>query len=191
MPDRNRPIARIETRGGIEYGATTREGILFLGRTAQAGPCRVYYWLGPTLVVEDGFIEPAGSIFYRAKIDLHTNNIHVLPRDPIQADRLFAMVFSPEGVSEVPVKLASSESMEGDILEDPGQPLPPGAGLFVRDDMEKLLFVGLVSAEIKIGTDKYVAFAGTDRMREALLIPQLYPVVPEPKYRPDGISIVR
>ncbi len=191
MPDRNRPIARIETRGGIEYGATTREGILFLGRTAQAGPCRVYYWLGPTLVVEDGYIEPAGSILYNAKIDLQTNNIHVLPRDLMQADRIFAMVFSPEGVSEVPVKLAQGENFAGDILENPGQPLPPGAGLFLRDERQKLLFVGLVSAEINIGSDKYVAFAGTDRMREALMVPKLYPEVPEPKYRPDGISIVR
>ena len=58
LPDRSRPVAMIETRGGVEYGATTTEGILFLGRTATEGPCRVHYFLGgrATPMIEDGEI---------------------------------------------------------------------------------------------------------------------------------------
>lgn len=191
MPDRSRPIARIETRGGVEYGATTREGILFLGRTAQSGPCRVHYWLGPTLVVEDGYIEPAGGVFYRAMIDLQHQNVRLLPRDLTAADRIFAMVFSAGGVTEVPVRLANLAAVEGDVLVDPGRPLPAGASLFVRAADGDLQFAGLVAAELRLDGTRLIAFAGPDRLREALLSPQLHPKPPVPIHRPDGISIVK
>ena len=69
-PDRSRPLARIETQGGIEYGATTEFGVLFLGRTATEGPCRVRMFLGEQLIVDDGKIEPFGAGIWRASIDL-------------------------------------------------------------------------------------------------------------------------
>ena len=60
--DRSRPVVRIETRGGTEFGAATELGILFLGRTATEGPCRIHYWLGPDPVTTDGTIEHAGAV---------------------------------------------------------------------------------------------------------------------------------
>lgn len=191
MPDRGRPIARIETRGGVEFGATTREGILFLGRTAQSGPCRVHYWLGPTLVVEDGYIESAGGTLYRARIDLQHQNVHLLPRDLTRADSIVAMLFSPGGVTEVPVQLAGQGQIDGEVLADPGRSLPPGTGIFVRAPDGDLLFAGLVSAELRLGSQRLIAFAGPNRLRETLLTPELFPMPPSPKHRPDGISIVK
>ena len=52
-PDRTRPVVRIETRGGVEYGAATAVGVLFLGRTAASGPCRVRFFLGEQPLVCD------------------------------------------------------------------------------------------------------------------------------------------
>src|SRR5262245_34707430 len=70
--DRTRPVALVETTGGIELGATTELGVLTLGRSATDGPCRVRYFLGPTPMVETGTLAAASDTFTRAEIDLKT-----------------------------------------------------------------------------------------------------------------------
>ena len=55
--DRSQPVAVVQTTEGVEHAATTEFGVLFLGRTATEGPCRVHYYLGPTPMVEDGTID--------------------------------------------------------------------------------------------------------------------------------------
>ncbi|MFO0275767.1 MAG: hypothetical protein ACK533_00665, partial [Planctomycetota bacterium] len=64
--DRSRPVALVETTGGVEYGATTEFGVLPLGRTATSGPCRVHYFLGPTRVIESGTLDAAGGMHVAA-----------------------------------------------------------------------------------------------------------------------------
>ena len=69
-PDRSRPIVRIQTRKGVEFGAATSEGILFLNQHGAAGPCRVQFYLGPYPAVEDGTIEKFGGVYQEASIAL-------------------------------------------------------------------------------------------------------------------------
>jgi hypothetical protein len=191
-PDQTRPIARIETRGGVEYGATTSIGILFLGRTATEGPCRVHYFLGSQLVTEPGRIEQVGGLYYRAAIDLKHQTVNPLPRALRPDDELCAIVLDGSEATRVPVTLARGEGIEGDLLEEPERPLPAGAGLFRIDpDDERLQFVGLVAGTATLETDgtrrRLVVFTGLDRLREALLVPQRVPEPTQVKYRPDGI----
>ncbi|MEM7202529.1 MAG: hypothetical protein AAF628_19815 [Planctomycetota bacterium] len=192
-PDRSRPVARIETRGGVEFGATTAEGVLFLGRTAIEGPCRVHYFLGPkpTIMVENGTIEPAGGIYYRADMDLKTQAAPVLERSVETDDDLIAVLHMGSDTREVPVRLARTEGVTGDVLEWPGESLPAGTGLFCRID-ERLHFVGLVAGEASLSdATRFLVYTGIDRLREALAKPQPFPREDRIIHRPDDISVIK
>lgn len=193
--DRTRPVAVVETTGGVEFAATTQYGILTLGRTATEGPCRVHYFLGPTPMVEDGALAATGSTFCRAQIDLRTQNLRVLDRSPQTDDELMAM-WTPTGddVVRVPVTLAQLAGVEGDALTDPGRELPPGAAVFART-REGLRFCGLVSGRAVLtdasGRRAVYTFAGVDRVRELLAIPELQSPPQQVRYRPDDITVVQ
>jgi hypothetical protein len=194
--DRSRPVALVETTGGIEFGAATEFGVLTLGRSAASGPCRVHYFLGPTPLIESGQLVPTGSVFTRADIELKTQHARALDRTPSQDDELVAM-WTPDGTTtrSVTVQLARAPGVAGDLLAVPGQPLPAGAAVFCRGNDDTLLFAGLVAglATIDSGTaaGSYYVFAGVDRLRELLALPTPHPVDKVPKYRTDDIIVER
>ena len=193
--DRSRPVALIETTGGVEYGATTEFGILTLGRTATEGPCRVHYFLGPTPIVEDGTVKTTGALFARADMDLKTQHLRVLDRAPTSTDVLVAM-WTPDGVEtqSVEVALATDPGVQGDVLMDPGTELPAGAAIFANQD-GLLRFVGLVAGRATLegspSAGKYYVFAGVARVREMLAVPEVHPTDYETKFRPDSITITK
>jgi hypothetical protein len=194
--DRSRPVALLETTGGVEFGATTEFGVLSLGSTATDGPCRVHYFLGPTPIVESGALRAASATLVRAEIDLKTQHAPTLGRSPRVEDELWVM-WTPdaERVERVPVTLATGEGLEGDLLLDPGVDLPGGATVLCRGPSDESMFVGLISgvAEVDSGpaAGRYYVFAGVDRVREMLAVPQNYPVDMVPKYRADGITVMK
>lgn len=198
--ERSRPVALIETTGGVELAATTEYGILLLGRTATSGACRVHYFIGPTPDIEDGRLEPTGAVFTRAEMPLKHQAVRVLDRSPTAADQLLAM-WTPDGtnVRALDVTLATDDRVRGEaVLDDPGEELPAGAAVFRIDDKDRLYFVGLVAGKATFenpgsgssGRGFYV-LAGVDRVREMLAVPERYPVDYEPVYRPDGIRVLR
>lgn len=193
--DRTRPVALVETTGGVEFGATTEFGILTLGRTATEGPCRVHYFLGPTPIVEDGTIAPTGAMFARAVMDLKTQHLRALDRQPTDKDVLLAM-WTADGVETqtVDVTLANVQGVEGDVLQDPGRELPAGAAIFADED-GLLRFVGLVSGRATLsGTESagnYYVFAGVSRIRDLLAVPEVHPTDYETKFRPDDITVTK
>lgn len=194
--DQSRPVALVETTGGVEFGAATEFGVLTLGRTAQSGPCRVHYFLGPTPIVEDGELAGTGSLFTRADIDLKTMALRALDHAPTTGDRLVAM-WTPDGTSTrtVRVHLAKEPGVEGDALLDPGEPLPVGAAVLRQHADAGLQFVGLVAglAQVRDGGAErnYYVFAGVDRIREMLAVPAVHPRDAAPKYRTDDISVMK
>ncbi len=189
-------MVRIETRGGVEYGACTEEGVLFLGRTASEGPCRVHFFLGPraTPIVDDGTIHHLGGVYYRAVIDLKTPAVPVLEREPTAADTLVAMVHAGREVHRVPVRLAQRDDVSGDVLEWPGESLPAGTAILAQLT-ETLRFVGLVAGEATVQrgetSERFLVFTGTDRVREALAAARPHPSLPEVIHRPDDITVTR
>ena len=193
--DRSRPVVLVETTGGVECGATTELGILTLGRTAKSGPCRVHYFLGKTPTIEDGELVPTGTdTFVRAEIDLKSMAVRVLDHDPAASDALHAM-WTADGITthSVPVRLARDPGITGDVLHDPGQPLPVGATILRQHPDNGLEFVGLVAgkAEVEGRPQPYYVFAGVDRIREMLAVPELHPRDLSPKYRTDDISVLK
>ena len=193
--DRSRPVALVETTGGVELGATTEFGILTLGRTAQDGPCRVHYFLGPTPIIEDGAVRATGSTFCLADMDLKTMRLRVLDRPPTTDDELVAM-WTPDGVSveTVSVTLARTAGVRGDVLDDPGAELPAGAAVFARERGD-LRFVGLVAGRARLegapAAGSYYVYAGVDRVREMLAVPEVHPTEYETKFRLDDITVTK
>lgn len=193
--DWSRPVVLVETTGGVEFGATTEFGILTLGRTAQSGPCRVHYFLGPTPLIEDGELHETGSVFTRAEIDLKTMAVRALDHAPDPTDELLVL-WTPDGTTtqSVPVRLARVPGVQGDVLLHPGRDLPPGAAVLLPTHDDGLLFVGLIAAKATLsggeGERSYYVFAGVDRIREMLAVPQSETDM-VPKYRTDGISVLK
>lgn len=194
--DRSRPVALVETTGGIELGATTEFGVLTLGRSAADGPCRVHYFLGPTPLIETGELVATGSVFTRAEIDLKTQHVRALDRAPLPADELLVM-WTPDGqtTQQVAVRLATVEGIRGDVLADPGQALPTGATVLCRAADGGWLFAGLIAGKATLtgspAQGTWFVFAGVDRVREMLAVPNRYPVDESAKYRTDDIAVRR
>jgi hypothetical protein len=78
------------------------------------------------------------------------------------------------------------------VLVDPGVDLPAGATVMQQNTEHELQFAGLIAGKVTLGADAaartYYVFAGVDRMREMLAMPQQYPVDLVPKYRLDDIQ---
>lgn len=194
-PDRTRPVVRIETRDGMEYGAATSEGILFLNQRGSSGPCRVHYFLGHRLMVESGEIVPFAGVYHEASIDLKHQWAPVLTRDLRPDDDLYVILMEDGDVERLPVQLVNEDGVEGDALRWPGRELPAGAGVWVKRDAETYLFAGLVSAlaELESGdrVDRYYLFTGPARLREALAHPRRMFRPLRVKHRPDDITVVK
>lgn len=194
--DRSRPVALLETTGGVEFGATTELGVLSLGRTATEGPCRVHYFLGDTPLIESGELHATSSVFTEAEIDLKTQLVRVLDRSP-KADDALMVMWTPDGQSteRVSVALAAGEGLSGDLLRDPGYELPAGATLLCRGPRGEAMFAGLVAGRMTVHdgptAGRYYVVAGVDRVRELLATPERFPVDMAPKYRTDDISVMK
>jgi hypothetical protein len=197
--DRSRPVALIELRGSpARLGATTSEGVVFLNDAEATGPCRVHYFLGPDLVVDDGTVEKVGGVYHRAAIDLKTQAVPVLTRELVATDQLLAMVLRGRDVEVVDVQLANDAGVEGYALQWPGRPLPAGTGIFTYGSghlADELTFVGLANGMATLAGDgaptRYITFTGPARMREALATPRPIFHKREVIHRPDGISVAR
>ena len=89
----------------------------------------------------------------------------------------------------------SGEGLAGNLLDAYGSPLPPGAAILTYDEDGDYLFAGLVSGKATLegpgGRQELFAFAGVDRIREMLLVPQRYPVDERAVYRPDDITVIQ
>ncbi|HLU37902.1 MAG TPA: hypothetical protein VK081_00860 [Planctomycetota bacterium] len=188
-PANDRPVMRLETRGGVEMGVGTQAGVLFLGRTAQQGPCRIHYWLGPTPLVEDGTVEPWGGVFFRAAMDLNHQYAPFLDRDLRDDDELFALLYDG---TEVSLQRAQGPGVAGDVVHWPGRDLPAGTGVFVRDPEDGgLRLVGMIAGRIDAGDARYLVHTGTTALREALLAAKPHAEMRQVKHRPDDITVDR
>ncbi len=193
--DRNRPAVLVETTGGIECGAATEFGVLTLGRSARSGPCRVRYFLGPTPIVETGTLQVASATFSRAEIDLKTQLVRCLDRSLAPTDELQVQwTLDGETTQRVGARLATAAGITGDVLDDPGEPLPAGATVLCRSRVDEVwLFAGLIAGRATLegpGGGSYYVVAGPDRVRELLAVPRQHPVDLRPKYRTDDISVL-
>jgi hypothetical protein len=196
VPDRSRPVVRIETRGGVEYGAATELGVLFLGRTAQAGPCRVHYYLGPDRNVDDGEVIKAGGVYYHADVDLDQQWVPIVTRELRDDDELFAMRFEDESEKRIAVqRVLGRQDVQGDLLIPPTEELPVGTALFLDaselENDDRIRFVGLIAGRATLdkpdgSSESFLMFTGIGRLRDLLATPYRSPAPTRIRYRADG-----
>ena len=198
--DRTRPIAKVEFRGHPpRLAATTSEGIVFLNEDKLEGPCRVHYFLGPTLLIEDGEIDGFGGPYSVAEIDLKTQRVPVLTREPLPSDQLVALVFEgPDDADWVEVEFANLPEAQGYVLKWPGKALPLGTPIFrIREGRNAgdLQFVGLARglARLRRGarTETFITMTGPSHMRAALAAPKAMFRPRQVKHRPDDITVIK
>ncbi|PIE23772.1 MAG: hypothetical protein CSA62_06610 [Planctomycetota bacterium] len=189
------PLVRIQTTGGFEQGVSTDFGVLFLGRTAQKGPAKLLYWLGPSPLIEAGEIEVVGGPVHRIRTDVPIPSVPISFEPVAPEEQLVLMGMEGQLPWRLDVQLAKDEIVRGTALHYPaGLQLRPdsvGLGIF-RETEAGLALVGLVKAAAELDNGKrFLLFAGLSEMREAFAKARRAMPVREVEYRADGKRILR
>jgi hypothetical protein len=164
------PTVVIRGPGGSELGVSTDYGLVFLGRTAQAGPIEVTSWFGDGPSIESTVVEPVGGGLYTAETEIRLPSVALTYVEPKPGDSLLVIGRTPSGKWESTVTVRSDPRVYGLILSVPG-PLrgradQVGAGVFVVTEDDKKELVGLVSGRLKLqtqgGTREYLTVIGPE-----------------------------
>ncbi len=153
------PTLLVETSGGRELGVATDYGIVFLGRTARAGPARITAWFGDGPSLEKTVIEPIGPELCTAATPIRLPDVTMDFRDPEVGETLHVYGRDARGPWNAPVVVESDPRVLGLITTIPDQlrnaPDQIGAGVYVYpvggDERTKKL-VGLVAGTIRLRT---------------------------------------
>jgi len=189
------PVVEIQTPQGHELGVCTDDGVLCLGRTAESGPAKVTYMLGPTPLVEAGEIEPVAGTIHRVKLQVTVPSV-AISFEPIRpGEPLVLMGFDNGFPWQHDVYASDDEVVQGTAIQwSADKPFPPryvGAGVF-RDTPGGLTIVGLVKGLARVENGPtYLLLAGLPEFRLAIAKPAS--AVPSRRviYRDDGLRVHR
>jgi hypothetical protein len=149
---------RIQTSGGVELGASTDYGLVFLGRTARAGDIDVTAWYGDGPSIERAVIEPVSPEFCTAETEIRLPSVPMSFADPDPGEQLLVIGRSLIDFWKAEVTVQEDPRIEGLLIDVPpeldGFPDQIGAGVYRAPggDMAKLELVGLVSGRVQLDT---------------------------------------
>lgn len=145
---RPKGIVRVRTPAGEEQGVATPYGILFLGRTAQAGRCDVTVFFGDGPSIEPGTIEAADSEICVALLEVKVPMSEVSFTYPDPSDAILIAIAHDDGPEYFTTEVSTEAGVEGTVLRVPrGFPVDPtvvGAGVYRFEDGRYRL-IGLVN----------------------------------------------
>jgi hypothetical protein len=149
------PTLWIETQGGAELGVSTEYGVVFLGRTAQAGNARITAWFGDGLQTESVAIEPVGSGIFTAEPEIRLPEARMSFVEPKPGDEVVVIGRRGSKKWERKVEVRKHPKVDGILLptmdEIEKAPDQIGAGVFVaREGEPNPAFVGLVSGVLTL-----------------------------------------
>ena len=168
------PTVHIQSSGGTELGVSTDYGLVFLGRSAQAGPIEVTSWYGDGPSIESTVVEPVGGGLYTAETEIRLPSVQMTFVEPQPGERLLVMGRRRGKKWQRTVTVASDPRVYGLMVSIPG-PLQEsadqvGAGVFVvseNDEHDKRL-VGLVSGRLRLatrdGTRNFLTVVGPEQL---------------------------
>lgn len=167
------PTVLVETSGGRELGVATDYGIVFLGRTARAGPVRITAWYGDGASLEKSVIEPVGPELCTAATPIRMPDTTMDFRDPKPGETLHVFGRDAQGKWTADVTVQTDPRVLGLVTTIPDRlrnaPDQIGAGVYTYppggDERTKRL-VGLVAGTIRLRT------AAGDREFLAIVGPQ-------------------
>lgn len=152
------PTVRIETPGGVELGASTDYGLVFLGRTARSGEIDVTAWYGDGPSIERAVIEPVTADFCTAETEIRLPSVPLAFEDPAPGEHLFVIGRTLVEFWRADVVVLSDPRIEGILIDMPpeldGRPDQIGAGVYkpIDGNPDDLELVGLVSGRIHLDT---------------------------------------
>lgn len=170
------PTLALRTSGGQELGVSTDYGIVFLGRTAQAGRLEIESWFGDGPNIEPAVIEPIGAGLFTAETEIRLAQVPLTFEDPAPGTELLVTGIDHGEPWEEWIRVESDPRVLGLIATIParlrGRPDQVGAGVYVvpRDDTAKKRLVGLYAGQVRLSTrdgeKDYLAIVGpTDLWR--------------------------
>lgn len=189
------PIVEVRTAGGTELGVSTDYGVVFLGRTAQAGPVEITAWFGDGPSIEDSTIEPIDDGVYTAEVEIELPSVPLLFVDPGPGEFVAVQGRTEAGSWREVVTIASDPRVFGLIIEMPealrGRDDQIGAGVFryIEEDRERLQLYGLVSGRLVLetpeGTKEYATVMGPEQLWRLVTLKRHYPRRKPQVYRDD------
>lgn len=148
------PTVMVRTEGGLELGVSTDYGVVFLGRTAQAGDADLTVWFGDGPSLEQTLIEPVGAGLYTLETQIRLPTVPLAFDQPSAGDELMLIGRDVHGTVELPLIAASDPRVEGLIFEVPAELLAgsdqTGAGVYQRSVTGELQLLGLLSGRIRL-----------------------------------------
>lgn len=172
------PLVRVESRTGTELGVATEFGVVFLGRTTQAGEIDLWTWFADGPSIEGTVVEPIGGGLYTCELELELLDVPLSFRAPTPGERVLVMGRGADGeLWSHLIRVADEPGVEGFLLEshprlreDVSQ---TGAAVFVPSEtgvrlvdgpQERMALVGLVSGRVRLETEvgarEYMTVAG-------------------------------
>jgi hypothetical protein len=168
------PTLTMHTKGGSELGVSTDYGIVFLGRTAQAGRVEVTVWYGDGPNIEKSVIEPIGHGIYTVELEIRPPTIPMSFVDPLPGSELLIIGRKDGKEWSEYVTVQQDPHVTGIITTVPvglrDAPDQVGAGVYIvpEGDEHQRRLVGLVSGRMTIepGGREYLTVVGpTDLWR--------------------------
>ncbi|MBI3819996.1 MAG: hypothetical protein HY286_14970 [Planctomycetes bacterium] len=144
----------VQTEHGVEQGVSTPYGVLFLGKTASAGPCEIVTFFGDGPSIESGRIRNISDQLYQVEVDLRIPTSEVSFTYPSEGDDLILGVSDGSSTQFYNTRIVNDATVRGTAVEMPGgltMPAAAGAPLFRRED-GRYRVVGLVSGVARYET---------------------------------------
>ncbi len=189
------PVVEVRTAGGTELGVSTDYGVVFLGRTSQAGPVEITAWFGDGPSIEDSTIEPIEDGIFTAEVEIELPSVPLLFVDPGPGEFVAVQGRTEQGSWREIVTIASDPRVFGLIIEMPealrGRDDQIGAAVFryIEDDRERLQLYGLVSGRLELdtaqGKKEYATVMGPDQLWRLVTLRRHYPRRKPQVYRDD------
>lgn len=184
------PVVAIETIAGKELGVSTKDGVIFLGRSSAEGPAKVTYFLDRAPIVEAGMIRPLGGSLLQVELDVPIPAVSIDFEQTRPGESLVMMGVDDNSRWRAQVTVSDDARIQGSAVNAPNTlklaPHHIGAGVFREEGGDQRL-VGLVKAVAEASTgERWYLLAGPTEIRRALLEPKLAVPKREIRYRADG-----
>lgn len=147
------PTVLVRTANGVELGASTTHGIVFLGTTATSGEAEILAWFGDGPSLEPSLIEPLGAGLCTVDVDIDLPAVALTFDLPTDGARVEIRGRDVEGAWVREARCVVDPHADGLLLTVPDEPLPAmslGAGVYVRDRHEHLRLLGLLTGRALI-----------------------------------------
>lgn len=190
------PVLEIQSASGKELGIATDYGVIFLGRTVQAGEVEVTAWYGDGPSIELAVVEPLGSGLFTAEPEIRVPSVPVSFHIPKTGESLVVSGRRGSKRWQESTKIVADPRVQGLLIplsgafdDDLDQ---TGAGVFrvIQEQPQRLELVGLVSGILTVTDEsgraaRFMTVVGADQFWRLVTYKRAMPEKPRWIYRED------